>query len=431
MFRLSRAQVQPIGVDLGGDSIKMLQLEIVGESLSVVAAARQAMPFDVREASLEDRLAVAAGIVRNMLRQNPFNGRNVVLALPREMVHIKNFRLPPTAAVDLPAAVMSEARTAFDFDIDGAQVRHLPAGDVRQGSESRHETIVFAARNEEVDRFVEQFHGSGAVIQSLDVEPCAVYRSIERFIRRREDEHDVHVMVDIGWNRSLVVIGRGRDIALVKPIDIGGKQLNAMVARNLGLNQDEAVNLRRRLSEAAVVENAPRDPVRQAVYDATRSIVEELGREIALCLRYYSVTFRGSRPTRMRLVGGEACDPNVLLMLNAALPMPVDAGRPLYSINTSKMKPADRRGTLSEWTVALGLALKATTMHFGARDGKPRDPNAPRAGILDVPATIAPPAPPPPPEAPVVVAVPEMSIPDVGATLVTTPVEVRPEVTHA
>ena len=50
MFRLTRAQVQPIGIDLGSDSIKMLQLEVVDNALSVVAAARQSMPTEVREA---------------------------------------------------------------------------------------------------------------------------------------------------------------------------------------------------------------------------------------------------------------------------------------------------------------------------------------------------------------------------------------------
>jgi Tfp pilus assembly PilM family ATPase len=327
----------------------------------------------------------------------------------------------------LPAAVAFEARNVFPFDTDLAQIRHLPAGDVRQGSETRHETIVLAAMNEEVDRFVEQFHGSGAVIQSLDIEPCAAYRSIERFIRRREDEQDVHVLVDVGWRRSTVVIGRGRDIAFIKPIDIGGKQLHEAVARNLGLSHDEAVSLRRRLAETSAVDGA-RDPVRQAMSDATRSIVEELGREIALCLRYYSVTFRGARPSRMRLVGGESCDSSLLGLLNAALPIPVEAGRPLYSVNTSRMKPADRRGMMSEWTVALGLALKMTTARFGARDGRPRDPNAPREPFTTMPMGNS------PSELPAagLEAMPAVIVPEVPAEISTTPSGARAEgVTHA
>jgi hypothetical protein len=105
--------------------------------------------------------------------------------------------------------------------------------------------------------------------------------------------------------------------------------------------------------------------------------MEELGREISLCLRYYSVTFRGHRPTKLRLVGGEACDPQLQSLLNSALVIPVEIGRPLYSVNTSRMKPSDRRGAMCEWALALGLSLRTTQNHFGPRDGRPRDPSSP------------------------------------------------------
>jgi type IV pilus assembly protein PilM len=383
MFRLTRAQVQPIGVDLGGDSVRMLQLEVVDGGLAVVAAARQAMPDELRDAPLDARLAVAAGMVKAMLRENAFRGRSAVLALPREMVRVKNLRLPATPATDMPAAVAAEAAASFAFEPEATQLRYLPAGEVRQAGEARQEVIAFAAAHDDIDAFVERFHRAGVVVQSLDVQPCAAYRSIERFIRRREDERDVQVLLDIGCEQALVVIGRGRDVTFVKSIDIGGRKLQEAVARKLGLTVPEARALRRRLCETADAPSSP-DPVRQAVQDAERTLVEDLAREVGLCLRYYSVTFRGSRPTRMRLIGGEASGGSIAATLGAALPVPVEAGRPLYSVNTSAMKPTDRRGSMAEWAVALGLALRATTQHFGARDGRPRTTDAPPAQPVTV-----------------------------------------------
>ena len=64
-------------------------------------------------------------------------------------------------------------------------------------------------------------------------------------------------------------------------------------------------------------------------------------------------------------------------ILSEILPIPVEAGRPLSNVNTSRMKQADRRGCLSEWAVAFGLGLKRTHGYFGSRDGKRRDPSAP------------------------------------------------------
>jgi hypothetical protein len=197
------------------------------------------------------------------------------------------------------------------------------------------------------------------------------------------------VLVDVGARRSQVIIGRGRDISFLKPIEIGSLHMLEAVSGKLGITMDEARALRRRLAEAGPLDAgdaAGRDPVRQAVFDATRSIMEDLGREISLCLRYFSVTFRGQRPEKVRLVGGEACDPQLHAVLNTALPIPVEPSRPLFSVDTSRMKPAERRGMMCEWSLALGLGMRLANGTFGPRDGKPRDPFAPREDLIPLAA---------------------------------------------
>jgi len=381
MIGLNRPQVLPIGVDIGCDSVKMLQLEVVGRSLSVLAAARRALPEEARaDAGL--RLLTALDVVRQMLRQHEFRGRSIVTSLPREIVHVKNLRLPKIPPAELDAAVQFEARNVFPFDTDQARVCHLHAGEVRQGTETKEELIVLAARHEDVNALLERLHAGGCVVESLDFEPSAIYRSVERFIRRREDEQEVHVLVDVGLRGTQVIIGRGREMSFFKPIEVGGQHFHEAVSRKLGITTTEARELRRRMvgdaaGGAVTVSELRKDPVRQAVLDATRSLTEELAREISLCLRYHSVTFRGHRPLKLRLIGGEAADPQLQSILGSVLPIPVEATRPMYSVDTTRMPPAERRGRLGEWTVAFGLGLKTTRDYFGARDGKQRAEPAP------------------------------------------------------
>jgi type IV pilus assembly protein PilM len=399
MIRLMRSHVQPIGLDIGFDSIKMLQCEVTGHALSVVSAARQAMPQGAREKP-ELRLAVATDVIKQMLRSGDFVGRHVVAALPREMLHVKNLRMPLIPQHELNAAVRFEAKNIFPFDTDKAHIQIIPAGEVRQGIDVRQEVIVLAARHEDVNGFLEQLHRCGAVVDSIDVEACGIYRSHERFIRRREDEQEVNVLVDVGYRRTTVVIGRGRDISFIKPIEIGSFQIHEALSTKLGITLDEAKALRRRLIESAPgpalsLDAVRKDAVRQAVFDGARSVMEQLGREIALCLRYYSVTFRGQRPAKLRVFGGEAADPLLLGVLNSSLSVPVEAGRPLYSVDTSRMESTERMGFMSEWTLAFGLSLKLTTQTFAPRDGKPRDPTAtpPAAEVVDIEKAVgAPPA---------------------------------------
>src|SRR5688572_22914023 len=102
MFRLTRSQTQPIGLDIGTDSIKMLQLEVVGETLSVTAAAKQTFAEDARK-DPQIRMAVAVEMLRDIFKRTPFRGRNVVASLPRDILHIKNLRLPVIPQAELAA----------------------------------------------------------------------------------------------------------------------------------------------------------------------------------------------------------------------------------------------------------------------------------------------------------------------------------------
>ena len=71
-------------------------------------------------------------------------------------------------------------------------------------------------------------------------------------------------------------------------------------------------------------------------------------------------------------MGGEANDPQLLSVLLATVPIPVEASMPLHNVKLDRMKPSERRGSLCEWGVALGLGLKLTTTNFAGRTGTSR-----------------------------------------------------------
>jgi type IV pilus assembly protein PilM len=198
----------------------------------------------------------------------------------------------------------------------------------------------------------------------IEAEPLALFRAYQRFLRRAADESHVSVIVDIGLACTRVVVARGATTILVKTVGLGGHKLNESVAKELGLNYEEASHFRRRLGD----QKSPQDlagsqdageRVEWSVLDAIRGQAEELAREISLCLRYCSVTFRGLRPAQMTLTGGESYDPALVKLLDEGLDFECVMGEPLRGVDlgTAAMG-SDRRGLLTEWSVAAGLALR-------------------------------------------------------------------------
>ncbi|MCX5672465.1 MAG: pilus assembly protein PilM [Planctomycetota bacterium] len=350
----------PIGLDIGTTTVRMLQLGGSERDLRALEAAKFVVPLEIKGEPQRRREFIVAE-VRRLMKEGRFRGREAVMALPSKDVAVRNVRMPKMPDEELATAVIWEAQNKFPFDTATAVIQYLRAGEVRQGDQLFDEIILLAVPRVEVDAQIQMATEAGVDLVSLDAGPAAMFRGFERYLGRREDEGVVNVYADIGA-QTTVVIARGRDLVFVKTIPIGGSVFNRAVAECLELAPAEAEALRRRLSrrpsgETADAEGA--DRVARAVSDALRPHLEDLADEIGLCLRYYSVTFRGPRLESLTFVGGEAHDPSVSTALAARLGLEARMGDPLRGVRTDSLdRVLDRRGVRAEWATAFGLSLK-------------------------------------------------------------------------
>jgi len=366
-FLLTRKRL-PIVLDVGLDSIKMLQMQQVGQNISIIASARKRIAdTDALDDKQRQKLQVAA--VRDMLREGRFRGRRVVSALSCRQLNMRNIRLPHMAPKEMAEAVYWEAKELFGFELSADRLYHINAGPVRQDSENRDEIILIAVTKDVIDAHMAFLTDAGLKPERIDAAPVALFRAFERFLRRRADEDAVTVVVDAGYDSTRLVVARGRGIVFIKDIPIGGRKFNEAVARQLNLSVAEAAEMRLRISSSLEERTWQQDPppaptdeahsVQWALRDAVREELEALAKEISLCLRYCAVTFRGLRPEKVLITGGEAYDPAVCELLSEQLNLQCRIGRPLKGIDVSVVDlGADRREMLSEWAVCSGMAVR-------------------------------------------------------------------------
>jgi type IV pilus assembly protein PilM len=357
----------PIGLDIGSATLRMLQLGGTERDLRVVEAGKAAIPLDVKDDPARRRAFVVEAI-RHLLKERRFRGREVVVGVSTSDLAVRNVRMPKMPDEDLAEAVSWEAQNKFPFDTATAVIQYLKAGEVRQGDQVLDEIILFAVPRAEVESRIELATEAGLDPVSLDAEPAAVFRGFERFLRRREDEAVVTALADIGMQTRLVIT-LGRNIVFVKTIPIGGAVFNRAVAECLELAPGESEALRRRLSRRKSEpdeESGEPDRITRAVSDAIRPHLEDLANEIGLCLRYYSVTFRGERPESIILSGGEAHDSAIAAALGERLELATKVGDPFRNVRLDAVDTVvDRRGVRSEWAAAFGLTFKG--FHLAAQ----------------------------------------------------------------
>jgi len=371
----------PIALDLGADSIKMLQLMRRNGELAVRAAARWKFPAGVRD-DAQRRTELAVSAVRNMLRAGAFGGRRVITALPSRQLGIKNIRLPQMSAEEMPEAIKWEAGERFAFDVSPDRLKFLRAGPVRQGNDTQDEIIMLAVAEETVRKHMEMLDQMGLRPEHIDAEPVALFRVFSRAFRRETDKDVVSVLVDIGTESTRIIVAKGQRIMFIKNINIAGRHLTDAVAKQLNLSNDEAEELRSLIMKEHIKDKNLGDEhdgeeknsrvsqsVSWTIQDAVRGEVEALGKEIGLCLRYCSVTFRGLKPKRITITGGQAYDPSVVKLLAEQLGIEYVVGRPLRGIDVCDASlDGQRRGALTEWALCVGLALRPIEAEDNAQE---------------------------------------------------------------
>ena len=366
----------PIGLDIGHNSIKMIQLLVNGEQLSVIAAQKTRIDHGINDEREKNMFIVSA--IKQMLTEGRFHGSNVVSSLPNDGLEITSLRLAEDQSDGIEQALRKEVVQRFGLDPDEDAMQYVIAGNVHQGDEIKNELILFAAANETIKSHIELLEQAGLKPVSIDTIPCALFRSFERSLRRQEDRERTVVFVDVGNQFTTVVFGRGGEISFVKQIPVGGEKFNEEIAAKLGVDISEAEILREALQMEKSFSTSNHDlseqPVdgneqkleattRQAIVDAVSEIAEELTREISLCLRYYTVTLRGKRVGQAFCTGGGAYEYILLDVLKRQLAVEIEVAQPLKGFDMSREREnlnfdSDRRGLLCEWAVAVGLSLK-------------------------------------------------------------------------
>ena len=345
---LGRKRFGPIGVDIGSRSIKLMQLTVDG--LSVVDLSRSDLPTsdpigDAEQVEQAEQQTVEA--VRRARQSRNFHGREVVLCLGEKELFVQNIRVPKASGKELEQIVLYEAEGRIPFEAQDAEIRYVEAADVRQGDLPKREVILLASPRSTINRMIGLAEQAGLRPVAIDAEPIALLRCYAHQFRRDDDKHQRNMFVHVGATKTVVVIAQGDVAMFIKYVDVGGQHFDEAVAENLKLPLADAATLRRHVADRAD------DPeLAQSVTESLRGVVQRLADELSLCMRYYSVAFRGQPLSRMVLGGGDA-DQTLGAALQNRLDISCDIGNPFRAI-----KSTCRVGRSAQWAIAAGLALR-------------------------------------------------------------------------
>lgn len=337
----------PIGIEIGSTTVRAVQLRSGPQGLSVQACA-------VEQATLNssDRKTEMMRALGRLLKPGTFSGRECVVSLSPDRVQTKSVRMPQMPDEDLKQAVQFEAQDRFGISAEECMIEHFRAGEVRRGNELRDEVLLFGLTNDVLHETIDAIEAARLNVHAIDLQPCAILRAIN--MQNRQFTSPVHTVVDFGDTQTQIIIQQDDRLAFYKCVDIGGLTLDNALAEKLGTSVTEATRLRIPFMNRSQSEPAEDNALEQAVSDAIRPLMDDLLRELDMCLRYYVVTFRGSRPEEATMTGAQSNALRLQQALAQSLGMHIETLAPIKDLRYSQqLGPQERLG---QWAGALGLA---------------------------------------------------------------------------
>ncbi len=229
----TRTRRSPIGADVGGRFLRAVQLLPGPGSWQVAAAARlvrsrPAQPLDGQEVRR----------FRDVLFRQGFAGRDVVLAVPPEMLLTNILELPPRSSgapveqIARAELARMHARPANSFEM-GCWDLPVPAR-AKKGAP----VMVAACGHAEADAYLDVFEGEALRVVGLEAEASAVARALRGAAGLGGG---MTAVLELGWGCGLLLLLHGGTVVYQRSLtEAGLARVHRALTGQLGLDEETA-----------------------------------------------------------------------------------------------------------------------------------------------------------------------------------------------
>jgi len=329
-----------IGLDVGLQSIKAVQLTSTLRGFELTHFARMRFPYSEKEDYLRER----SGILERLLKENGFSGDTIISSLPGNRVMVHYLELPFTDPKKVQQVVKYELEPYLPMPIDeivvDSQIMERLKGESAQ-------VLAAAAKKTTVEEHLQSLKGAGIDPQIIDVEPLASYNCLVHY--SQEDLGGVSLFLDIGGDHtSLSILINGLPKAY-RTISYGGDTITSNMATALGVALDEAESLKR-TTPLPLEENI--DRASKALAEALDPLVQE----IRITLQSIQSQLKEHEHFQIILTGGGSRLLHIEDFLSRTLGMPARHFKPFesFSHGLGKIDPGEQHHMVT----GIGLALR-------------------------------------------------------------------------
>ena len=349
-----------IGLDIGSQTIKVVELEPNGGGFRVLhAGSGLTPPGAVREGSVTEPHILSDAIKRVLSAAGVRRGR-VVSAVGGQAVIVRELKMPKMARPDLQQAVRFEAGRYLPYSVRDVSMDFDVLGELVEEGQPKVEVLLVAVRQEVVDKHLDALRSAGLQPFVVDVESFATMRALEPQ-SRSDGGPPAAVFVGLGAETTDILVTERDRLRLTRNVNIGGNNLTRAIASRLDVEFSMAEGLKKEKGRVLLEgEPLPDDQAVLSIHEAMLPILTDLATEIRRSLDYFQTRWRETRIGRVILSGGTARLGNLDRFLSLELGIETVVGDPFASctVPESVLSAENRRQVAPSMAAAVGLPMR-------------------------------------------------------------------------
>jgi type IV pilus assembly protein PilM len=370
-----------IGLDIGSDSVKAVQLRRRGNTLElerfgVAPIHPNGSPGEVGGASRELKIAAA----RRAIADGKCTAKYAATAVGGEAVIVRYIQLPEMPEADLRNALRWEAEEYIPYHIDEVNIDSVVLG--RSAEPGKLDVLLVCAKKDLINDHVAIVRSLGLTPLIVDVDSFAFMNYFEELYKPSPDR--CVALANIGAEVTSINIYVGGTSRFSRDISIAGNAITLAISQKAGLPMAKAEEVKRQsgapLPEAADLgaeeESSLISSIRGTVEKmtggvdsggglesastkATRNVLTNLVTELRRSIQYFENQGRGVTVQRLYVGGGTSRMPNLQAYLAQELQLEVEVIDPFSRIAIgSGVNETLARANAENLGVGIGLALR-------------------------------------------------------------------------
>jgi len=346
---LKRGKTSMVGVDIGSNSVKAVELQGKGSDLQLLNLGFERLQADSVVDGQIMELNAVSNAISSIFNEHKIKTTKVAAGVNGHSVIVKNIVLPQMTEDELQESFAWHAEEHIPFDISDVNLDYH----VMNRSNDAIHVLLAACKRDKVANLKQAIQLAGKQPVVVDVDAFALQNCYEL----NYDPQPGHVvaLLNIGASTTNINILNGVRSVFTRDATFGGNQYTSLLQKEMGLTFDQAEAVKRGMPVPEGIEQRDIAPILDTVSDI-------LALEIQKTMDFYRATVEEgeSAVEKILVSGGGSKLKGLVEFLSKRFEVPVEMFDPFRKIKVDSrgFGPEYMREIVPEMAIAVGLALR-------------------------------------------------------------------------